>query len=374
MSQTATVQRITIDRSGTVSSLDGSTRHRRRDRINITNNNIVYLNEGTQSSSHHPYISNRRHTRFHNFGSFNLHWGFNRHHRRIRPRYGRVAYYRYGSHHDHHFGLSYIYPNYHRRYLFVSFGGYWPIHYRYRRYYWYGCHPHRWYGTYPKVYQPTSDTYNTYNYYYDDTTDSTYSTNDQFDDFSDIREKLQLEKLADSIEESDEPLAESISDIYFDEGIKAFEKADYEKAMQKFRQAIELVPNDMILPFAYCQALFANSEYAQAASVLRETLSKIPEDNPTVFYPRGLYKEDEVLNQQIELLKKKIEKEPFGADLNLLLGYQLMGVDEFEKASESLQKAKLVSGNEEAVNILVELIEKIKTDNADESEKQINLN
>ena len=67
------------------------------------------------------------------------------------------------------YGLSYYYPSYHRKYVFVSVGGYWPYDYRYRRYYWYGCHPYYWYGSHV-IYEPApSTTYNTYNYYNSDT-------------------------------------------------------------------------------------------------------------------------------------------------------------------------------------------------------------
>ena len=48
---------------------------------------------------------------------------------------------------DDYYGISYYYPSYHRKYLFVSLGGYWPYSYRYQRYYWYGCHPYYWYGS-----------------------------------------------------------------------------------------------------------------------------------------------------------------------------------------------------------------------------------
>ncbi len=368
-----------LNRTGSRLSKGDTTRNRRGNRTNITNNNIVYMSNGVNASSHHPYISNRRHTRFRDFGSFNLHWGSYRHHRPVRPGYGQIAYYGYDTNYGSYFGLSYIYPGYHRKYIFVSLGGYWPVHYRYIRYYWYGGHPHRWYGAYPAAYPvtyPVVDsypTYNTYNYYNDYTTDSTYGTNGQFDDFSDIREKLRLQELAEAIEESDKPLAETIADLNFEAGVKAFAEGNYAEAVVKFRQAVELAPEDMILPFAYCQGLFANGQYAQAASVLREALSNIPEDNETVFYPRGLYADDDELNQQIELLKKEIKTEPFDGDLKLLLGYQLIGVDEFDKAAESLKHARLVAGNEDSVRILVDLIEKIKTAETDEPEQQINL-
>jgi len=65
------------------------------------------------------------------------------------------------------FGFRYVYPYYHRKYIFISLGGYWPFDYCYARYYWYGCHPYYWYGYYPVAQEVQGDTYNyyTYNYY-----------------------------------------------------------------------------------------------------------------------------------------------------------------------------------------------------------------
>jgi hypothetical protein len=280
-------------------------------------------------------------------------------HRIIWPRYRFNVCYTYGP----HFTFRYVYPFYLRRYIFVSLGGYWPMDYCYLRYYWYGCHPYWWYGYYPVAREVTGDTHNyyTYNYYYSDGAASTgYSQATDalmpvdHNTFADVREKLAQQA-------AKEPAAETAADVQFDEAVKAFEAGDYETAIENFSEAGKLAPDDMILPFAYSQSLFANGQYAEAAEVLRAALAKVSPEKEGVFYPRGLYSDDDILFEQIEHLKQKTESYSFDADLQLLLGYQLLGIGEVDKAVKPLQQASLDLGNAEAATVLLNLVEKIKT-------------
>ena len=87
------------------------------------------------------------------------------HHRIIWPSYFYPIYYPFGP-----YGYcDYLWPYYHRKYVFISLGGWWPYDYDYLRYYWYGYHPYAWYGYYPIPYEMAAggDNYYTYNYYGD---------------------------------------------------------------------------------------------------------------------------------------------------------------------------------------------------------------
>jgi tetratricopeptide (TPR) repeat protein len=278
--------------------------------------------------------------------------------------------------------FRYFYPYHHRKYIFVSLGGYWPIRYRHIRYYWYGCHPYFWYGYYPIAREVSSDTHNyyTYNYYgVDDTVVSeTGQTTDytglvDHDTFADIREKLAQQAL-------EQPDEATLADTFFEDAVKAFEVCDYDKAVEMFANASKLAPDDMILPFAHSQALFAKEQYSQAAGVLRAALRKeSPEpkkDSPEkegpplgedqeVFYPRGLYPDDDVLFEQIDRLAEKAELYSFDADLQLLLGYQLLGIGEIDEALEPLLQASKDMENADAAATLLKLLEKIKAENSE---------
>jgi len=262
--------------------------------------------------------------------------------------------------------FRYFYPYYHRKYLFVSLGGYWPISYRYRRYYWYGYHPYTWYGYYPIAREVQGDTYNyyTYNYYNDDNVVGSASSHVidgiqpvDHNTFADIREKLAQQA-------AEEPGEVTLADTYFEAAVKAFEADNYDAAIEKFGEAMALAPDDIILPFAYSQALFAKEQYSEAAEVLRGTLANVSPEKEGVFYPRGLYPDDDVLFEQINRLAEKAEVYSFDADLQLLLGYQLLGIGKLDEAVEPLQRAGRDLENAVAATTLLNVLEKIRAENS----------
>jgi hypothetical protein len=293
----------------------------------------------------------------------------------IRPGCGTIVYYQYNRHP----GISYIYPDYHRKYVFVSIGGYWPVSYSYQRYYWYGCHPTVWYGAYPQEYVVTeTNNYYTYNNYSTsspavESTYNTYSTPyasieptygydssgnivPDYDALSQVRQNLAIQQAA-----ADMPQEKTPADEYFEKAVENFGKQDYQTAMLNIREAIRLEPNDVVLPFVYCQTLFATEDYSRAAGVLRAAVSNLPQDKKAVFFPRGLYSDESILNTQIEKLSKVAQTEVINGDLQLLLGYQLLGVSKFDEAKAILTDAARDVSNEAAANTLLELLEQAKS-------------
>jgi hypothetical protein len=265
-----------------------------------------------------------------------------------------------------YFTFRYFYPYYHRRYVFVSLGGYWPLDYCYTRYYWYGCHPYYWYGYYPIAREVVGDTHNYYTYnYYDDSpvADAGYAAYGgnvvDHTTFADVRERL--------AQQAQEPTEPTLADRYFEDAVGAFELNDYEKAAELFAQALELAPDDMILPFAYCQALFAAEKFTEAAQVLRAALAKVSPEEEGIFYPRGLYSKDDVLFEQMDRLAERAELYSFDGDLQLLLGYNLLGIGEIDEAVEPLRLATLDMENAPAATVLLTLLEKIRIQEADKT-------
>jgi tetratricopeptide (TPR) repeat protein len=245
--------------------------------------------------------------------------------------------------------------------MFVSLGGWWPS-YRYRRYYWYGCHPYRWYGYYPVAREVVGSTYNyyTYNYYDDPSTETTaYESAVDHTTFADVREKLS--------QEDEEPDEMTLADQYFADAVKAFEAGDYELATKLFAEAMELAPDDTVLPFAYGQALFAAEKYTEAAEILRAALAQVSPEKEGVFYPRGLYTKDDVLFDQLEDLADKAQLYGFDGDLQLLLGYHLLGIGQFDDAAEPLRLASEDLENASSAAVLLGLLEKTRAANAEDS-------
>lgn len=268
-------------------------------------------------------------------------------HRVIWPSYYFTIGYSFGP----HFYYDYVYPYYHRKYVFISLGGYWP-YYPYMRYYWYGYHPYVWYGYYPIATEVAGETnnYYTYNYYGDDGSVTTYQSTD-----AGGYSQAPTQRAA-------EPAAQTLADTRFEEGVKSFESGDYGTAANRFAEAMKLSADDMILPFAYSQALFADKQYFKAAEVLREALEKLPPDKEKegVFYPRGLYANDDVLFKQVEELMNKQDDAGDSPDLQLLLGYHLLGIGETGYAREPLEKAGQDPKNAEAVGVLLRLADKLE--------------
>jgi tetratricopeptide (TPR) repeat protein len=264
--------------------------------------------------------------------------------RTIWPRYNYLVRYGYGS----RFSFRYVHPYYHRKYLFVSLSGYWPLRYRHARYYWYGCHPYQWYGYYPIAREVRTGSYNYYTYnYYNDAQEASY-----------MPEAEVFENLG---EQSAEPAEATLADAYFEEAVKVFEAGKYDQAVDKFARAMELAPDDVILPFAYSQALLANQQYSEAAKVLRAALAKVSPEKEGVFYPRGLYPKEDVLLGQIDHLAEQAELFSSDADLQLLLGYQLLGLGHVDQAVAPLMFAGKDLINADAAAVLLKLLEKIKT-------------
>ena len=133
------------------------------------------------------------------------------------------------------------------------------------------------------------------------------------------------------------------------------------KRKKNSRRAMAIAPQDIILPFAYGQTLLAQGKYTQAAEILRIVIEKSTPDKEGVYFPRGLYLDENTLMDQIDVLVKQAETNPTDSDLQLLLGYHWLGIGEAEKALGPLNNAKADSRNAAAAAILIDLAEKIKS-------------
>jgi tetratricopeptide (TPR) repeat protein len=214
-----------------------------------------------------------------------------------------------------------------------------------------------------------------HNHYYETPVETTVATTQPYDDFSDVRMKLQVEKLEQEIERlkeaNDLPNEATAADANFEQAVQAFGTGQYEEAILKFRVAMILDPDDMILPFAYSQALFANSDHEASVAVLRTILNQMPrdEDKETVFYPRGLYEDETLLNAQIDGLLAAIVAKPTDPDLNLLYAYHMLGTGQLDKAVNPLAIAAQDPANQTSVEILTNLLEKLKADEANKAKE-----
>jgi tetratricopeptide (TPR) repeat protein len=153
-------------------------------------------------------------------------------------------------------------------------------------------------------------------------------------------------------------------DKFFADGVEAFENEDYETAVKAFADAVALEPNDIVMPFAYVQALFATEQYTRAADILRLGLAAMPVDQQGLFFPRGLYNDDDILIDQIEKLRARAETFTYDLDMSLLLGYQYIGIEEYDKARQWLDHAAQYEYNKDASTILLNLLDLLQQQQA----------
>jgi Flp pilus assembly protein TadD len=311
---------------------------------------------GVRSSYLHARYYDRPDLITHSYRHMHTYYDYHHrlHHRVIWPSYYYPVCYPHGS----YFSFHYVWPYYHRKYVWVSLGGWWPYDYSYTRYYWYGYHPYVWYGYYPIAREVAVDdganyNYYTYNYYTGNGTVVAQSEQPVDEStWAEVQEKLD--------QQNTQPAAQTLADTRFEEGVKSFESDNYGAAAEKFAEAMNLAPEDMILPYAYAQALFADGHYSKAADVLRAALQKVTPEKEGVFYPRGLYADDDVLYAQLEKLVDKANLNGNDSDLQLLLGYHLLGVGETGYAREPLEQAGQDPKNAESAKILLNLLEKME--------------
>jgi tetratricopeptide (TPR) repeat protein len=162
-----------------------------------------------------------------------------------------------------------------------------------------------------------------------------------------------------------QPAPETSADQYFDEGVTAFGADDYNTAVAKFALANKTATDDKVLPFAYSQAFLATGDYKSAVQVLRAALAKVNPVTEGVFYPRGLYSSDDILLKQVDDLSVKTNQNPQDTDLQLLLGYQYLGLGELDKAAVPLKNATIDSLNGPPANALLQLLDKLQATQAE---------
>lgn len=275
-------------------------------------------------------------------------------------------------HHGHEVFHRHFFPFYHRRDVFVSFFGFWPDYdclryywYGYQPFYWYGYEPYLWYGggyPYPVTYDTGGTTNNYYTYNYGNTEPVT-QTPPAIEDESYPPPNPPQEQQIDK-----GPAPATSTDRLFNDAVNAFGTGDYKQAADKLAAAMQQSPNDIVMPFAYVQALFAQCKYSEAAAAFRSAMEKASmtqKHQAQVFFPHGLYMNDDVLNQQIKALQDVVRDNPQNTDFQLMLGYQLLGAGRASEAIAPLKTATQDKANTGACNVLLGLAQKTNAETPD---------
>jgi len=151
---------------------------------------------------------------------------------------------------------------------------------------------------------------------------------------------------------------------HLDNIAEVFAAGQYDKALLLAKEAVDDEPDSTALRLLYSQTLFATEKHAYAAVVIRQALAQIERQRQDLSYPIGFYPNADALNAQIAHLAQKAKDNPDRADLQLLLGYQLLGVRKFDQAEHALQKARDDVINADAARMLIDVLQ-----NARQTEK-----
>lgn len=139
---------------------------------------------------------------------------------------------------------------------------------------------------------------------------------------------------------------------------RSFASGDYEQAVETAAEAIEALPGSTVLLFIYSQSLFADGQYNKAAEALQAALSNVDIEADGVFYPIGFYHDEDILTEQIATLGEVAGAQPENSSLQLLLGYQLLGIGDYDQALGALVSAADSRLTEQAAELLMEVLEK----------------
>ncbi|MFH1614442.1 MAG: hypothetical protein ABIG61_05085 [Planctomycetota bacterium] len=125
---------------------------------------------------------------------------------------------------------------------------------------------------------------------------------------------------------------------YLSEVGRLFDSGDFAEAVRKTRRATMFRPASTVLTFAYSQSLFAAGEYELSAVILWRVVNEASEKGLPVVFGHELYRDKSVLVKQINELAEKVDDNPKDTNLQLLLGYQLLGIGQVEQGRMVLKK------------------------------------
>jgi hypothetical protein len=251
-------------------------------------------------------------------------------------------------------GRRYYYfslPYYHHYYVY-------PYRYGYPYYYYFSLPHYRYYYSYSSGYysRPSSGYY----YDYPPDTNAQGQTYGSPAPYTDAPAGAGQDEPQEPAEQGEEAVEYVEADQYLQDIADAFATRDYDKAARRASEGLSAEPDNPVLPFVHSQALFAGGNYSEAARVLREALRNVDVQNQGVFYSFGFYPDESALSKQIDRLTEAVGAVPSRADLQLLLGYQLLGVGRYDDALKALRVAERNHVNKEAAGIMIDVLEKAR--------------
>ena len=122
-------------------------------------------------------------------------------------------------------------------------------------------------------------------------------------------------------------------------GYRAYEREEYDEAIAAYRKALELRPDDSVIPFSLGVALRGNGQYEEAIAAFRKSLEVRPDDSGTLhglgmtLFDNGQYEE------AIAVYRKSLELMPNSPGTLNNLGSVLLEKGQVDEAIAMIQKS-----------------------------------
>jgi hypothetical protein len=121
----------------------------------------------------------------------------------------------------------------------------------------------------------------------------------------------------------------------------AFAAGEYGRAAQRFRQAVNVAPNEPFAHFLLAQALFALGKYADAVDAIHAGLARQPNWPKVRFRPLDLYGANvAAYAEHLQRLDEVVRQRPDDAILLFLYAYELWFDGRQEEARQFFQRAQ----------------------------------
>lgn len=137
------------------------------------------------------------------------------------------------------------------------------------------------------------------------------------------------------------PLGRANADRIAEAGRKAFADGQYGRALELFRRAAEITPNEPSAHYLVSQALFALGKYRESVAAIAAGMALRADWPDARFTSRDLYwQKPAVFDEHLKSLRQAAEQFPADASLLFLLGHQLWFDGKREEAKVLILKAR----------------------------------
>jgi tetratricopeptide (TPR) repeat protein len=138
----------------------------------------------------------------------------------------------------------------------------------------------------------------------------------------------------------------------FDWGLAAFKRGKYERAVERFNEALRLTADDPMIHEVRALALFALGDYNSAAAALNALLAIAPGMDWTTL--SGLYGNVDDYTEQLRRLEAQCEANPRDAAAQFVLAYQYLVIGQAEDAVQALRAVVAVQPKDATARYMLE--------------------